>query len=95
MDRRPGNIGIGTTAPDQKLSVNGEASKVGGGSWATFSDVRLKNINTTYDAGLDEVLKLQPIKYNYKAENPLNIPDGGEHVVFSAQAMQEIIPEGS
>ncbi|MGR3221271.1 MAG: tail fiber domain-containing protein [Candidatus Anammoxibacter sp.] len=88
-----GNVGIGTTAPDQKLSVNGEASKVGGGSWVTFSDVRLKNINSAYDAGLNEIMKLQPIKYNYKADNPLNIPDEGEHVGFSAQAVQKLIPE--
>ena len=27
-----GRVGIGTTSPDQKLSVNGNASKVGGGS---------------------------------------------------------------
>src|ERR1700752_1779913 len=39
-----GRVGIGTNAPDQMLSVNGNASKVGGGSWQTFSDERLKNI---------------------------------------------------
>src|SRR5262249_3524965 len=37
-----GNVGIGTTLPDQKLSVNGDADKVGGGSWLNFSDERLK-----------------------------------------------------
>ena len=88
-----GNVGIGTMVPDQKFSVNGEASKVGGGSWATFSDVRLKDINATYDAGLKEVLKLQPVRYNYKTDNALNIPDEGEHVGFSAQDVQRLIPE--
>lgn len=72
-----GNAGFGTLAPDRKLSVNGDASKVGGGSWATFSDVRLKNIKATYDAGLKEVLQLQPVRYKYKSGNPLNIPNGG------------------
>src|SRR5205814_515259 len=39
-----GNVGIGTTAPDLKLSVSGDADKsVGGGSWQFFSDERLKN----------------------------------------------------
>src|SRR5829696_3354330 len=33
-----GRVGINTTAPDQFLSVNGDASKQGGGSWLTFSD---------------------------------------------------------
>src|SRR6185436_8803773 len=39
-----GNVGIGTTAPTDTLSVNGTASKPGGGTWAVFSDERLKNI---------------------------------------------------
>jgi len=33
-----GNVGIGTSAPTDKLSVNGTASKPGGGTWAVFSD---------------------------------------------------------
>src|SRR5881396_874285 len=36
--RNDGNVGIGTTAPDLKLSVNGDADKsLGGGSWQFFS----------------------------------------------------------
>ena len=64
-----GNVGIGTTAPTQKLSVNGSAGKPGGGSWATFSDERLKDIKGEFTSGLDEVMKLQPIRYEYKADN--------------------------
>jgi hypothetical protein len=37
------NVGIGTTTPDNLLTVNGSAGKPGGGSWGTFSDGRLKN----------------------------------------------------
>jgi hypothetical protein len=33
-----GNVGIGTSAPDQKLSVNGDADKTGGNTWLAFSD---------------------------------------------------------
>ena len=88
-----GNVGIGTTSPDQLLSVNGNASKVGGGSWATFSDARLKEIQGTYDAGLEEILSLQPIRYRYKEDNPMGIPDQGEHVGFSAQEVQRVIPD--
>src|SRR3954454_20657647 len=40
IKKTTGRVGIGTTAPDQLLSVNGDASKVGGGSWQTFSDER-------------------------------------------------------
>ena len=43
LNPNSGNVGIGTTAPDQRLSVNGDASKAGGGAWLVFSDERLKN----------------------------------------------------
>jgi hypothetical protein len=86
-------VGIGTTSPNQKLSVNGDASKVGGGSWKTFSDERLKNILNNFEAGLEEILKLQPIKYRYKKDNSINIPDEGVHIGFSAQEVQKVIPE--
>jgi hypothetical protein len=87
------NVGIGTTAPDQKLSVNGNASKVGGGSWASFSDERLKNIKGRFTPGLNAVMQLQPLRYEYKRDNALNLKSEGEHVGFSAQAIQKIIPE--
>ena len=63
MNADVGKVGIGTTAPDQRLSVNGNASKTGGGSWLVFSDERLKNIYGSFDAGLNEVLQLQPSIY--------------------------------
>ena len=62
---RNGNVGIGTTNPDRTLTVNGNASKPGGGSWVTFSDAKLKNIKDRFNAGLDEVMKLNPVRYNY------------------------------
>ncbi|GAN34993.1 MAG: tail fiber domain-containing protein [Candidatus Brocadia sp. AMX2] len=93
MNADVGKVGIGTTAPDQRLSVNGNASKTGGGSWLVFSDERLKNIYGSFDAGLNEVLQLQPIIYRYKKGNSLNIPDEGEHIGFSAQEVQKVIPE--
>ena len=91
--RSDGFVGIGTTVPDALLSVNGGADKVGGGSWATFSDGRLKNLHGTFNAGLSEILKLQPIRYSYKKENALGIQDHDEHVGFVAQDVQKVIPE--
>lgn len=88
-----GNVGIGTDIPTAKLSVNGTANKPGGGSWSTFSDTRLKAIDRPFDAGLEEVLKLQAVHYRYNTDNPLGLPDEGEHVGFSAQAVQDILPE--
>jgi len=87
-----GQVGIGTTTPDQLLTVNGKASKSGDLSWILYSDNRLKTISGTFDAGLNEVLKLQPIRYRYKKDNPLHLPDESEHIGFSAQEVQKIIP---
>ncbi len=88
-----GNVGIGTTAPTQKLSVNGTAGKPGGGSWSTFSDERLKDIKGDYQPGLEAVLKLHPIRYEYKKDNAIGIVSEGEHIGFGAAAVQKIIPE--
>jgi hypothetical protein len=87
------NVGIGTTGPDQSLTVNGGASKPGGGSWATFSDERLKNIKGRFTPGLNAMMRLQPIRYQYKADNALGIKSEGEHIGFGAQAVQKVLPE--
>ena len=65
-----GRVGVGTTSPDQTLSVNGNASKVGGGSWASFSDKRLKIIKGRFNRGLRAVMQLQPLRYEYKRDKP-------------------------
>jgi hypothetical protein len=88
-----GGVGIGTTTPDQLLSVNGDASKIGGGSWQSFSDERLKNIKGNFNSGLKAVLQLQPLRYEYKRDNVLGLKSEGEHIGFGAQALQKVIPE--
>ncbi len=88
-----GRVGIGTNAPDQKLSVNGDASKNGGGAWLVFSDERLKNIRGTFNSGLKAVMQLQPLRYEYRSNNALGITSNGEHIGFGAQAVQKVIPE--
>ena len=88
-----GQVGIGTTAPDQLLSVNGNASKVGGGSWLSFSDERLKNFRGRFTTGLDAVMKLQPLRFQYRPNNGAGVKSEGEYVGFGAQAVQEVIPE--
>jgi hypothetical protein len=86
-------IGINTTAPDQTLSVNGNASKSGGGSWLAFSDRRLKNIKSPFSTGLNAVMRLQPVRYEYTSNNALGLKSEGEQVGFSAQEVQKVIPE--
>jgi hypothetical protein len=88
-----GGVGIGTITPDRLLSVNGGASKMGGGSWDSFSDARLKHIDGDYDEGLDAVMKLRPIRYRYKADNALEIHDQREHIGFVAQEVEKVLPD--
>jgi len=88
-----GRVGIGTAIPDQTLTVNGGASKPGGGSWSVFSDARLKTINGQFTTGLKAVLQVQPVRYQYAADNALGIDDKGEHIGLVAQALQKVIPE--
>src|SRR5882672_5956929 len=93
LNEAGGNVGIGTTAPTQLLSVNGTAGKPGGGTWDVFSDERLKNIKGQYNTGLKALMQLQPIRYEYKPNNPLGIKLEGENIGFGAQSLQKIIPE--
>jgi hypothetical protein len=86
-------VGINTSTPDQQLTVNGNASKTGGGSWATFSDERLKDIHGKFTRGLAELLRLNPIRYEYKPDNALGLRDNGENIGFSAQEIERILPE--
>jgi hypothetical protein len=88
-----GNVGIGTVAPTELVSVNGDASKPTGGSWSVFSDRRLKTVKGTFNPGLSAVLQLQPLRYEYRRDNALKLPSDSEQVGFEAQAVQKIIPE--
>lgn len=93
LNRQGGNVGIGTSAPTDLLSVNGNASKPGGGTWAVFSDERLKDIKGNFSSGLKALMRLQPLRYEYKQNNALGLKSEGEHIGFGAQAVQKIIPE--
>ena len=88
-----GFVGIATTAPTDTLSVNGTASKSGGGSWSVFSDERLKTIKGSFTRGLQAAMRLQPVRYEYKPDNALGLTSGTENIGFGAQQLQQIIPE--
>ena len=88
-----GNVGIGTTSPTQLLSVNGTAGKPGGGTWDVFSDERLKNIKGNFTPGLSAVMRLQPLRYQYKPDNALSFDSSKEYVGFGAQELQKVLPE--
>lgn len=84
-----GNVGIGTTAPTARLSVNGTANKAGGGHWAVFSDARSKENVKNYIKGLDELLQLRPVSFNYKKEFDFG---SKTYVGLIAQELEKVMP---
>ena len=89
-----GRVSIGVDViPNALLTVDGTASKPGGGSWLGFSDERLKSIEGSFDSGLDEIMKLNPVRYSYSKNNPLKLPHEGEYIGLSAQEVQDVVPE--
>jgi trimeric autotransporter adhesin len=88
-----GRLGLGTASPDQVLTVNGNASKVGGGSWLSYSDMRLKTAMGNYQAGLKEIIKLTPIRYRYNSDNALHLPTNENYIGLSAQQVRDAIPD--
>jgi len=87
-------VGIGTTSPTQALHVVGNAYKTEGGtSWATSSDIRLKNILGDYTKGLNEINALHAVRYIYKKDNPRQLNPTAEQTGFVAQEVQKVFPE--
>jgi predicted metal-dependent hydrolase len=91
-------MGIKTNAPTADLSVNGIANKTGGGTWAVFSDERLKENVSDYNEGLDLIMQVRPVNfmYNAKMRQIWGANDALNGKVFQgviAQELQEIAPD--
>lgn len=90
-------LGIGTATPGGQLELSlDQGRKPGTATWTIVSDERLKNINGEYTKGLEAILQLNTITYNYKNvgervfdERVLQTTQIG----FSAQEVQKIFPE--
>lgn len=86
------NVGINTDAPNATLSVNGTASKPGGGSWSTFSDARLKKDIQPLDNALQRLLRLHGVSFRYA--DPAAIGElAGPRVGFVAQDVETVFPD--
>ena len=84
------------TARTRRMFIDNSGSIFRANNAASFdqvSDARLKDIHGTYERGLEEVLALRPVRFNYKRGNPLGLDAGPEHVGVTAQALREQIPE--
>ena len=87
-----GNVGIGTSAPSQKLHVVGNICATG--TIATCSDLRYKKDIFKIDNALSLITKFNGYTYNYKVnEFPENKFDSTAQVGFIAQELQEVLPQ--
>ncbi|MCP4345593.1 MAG: tail fiber domain-containing protein [Desulfobacterales bacterium] len=83
-----GNVGVGTTNPNRKLTVDGDAG--GTTAWYNDSDERLKKNVTTIENALGKVQNLRGVSFEWKdAENH---PEG-KQLGFIAQESKDIVPE--
>lgn len=96
--RNGARMGLKTTAPTADLSVNGTANKTGGGTWAVFSDARLKKDVVDFKEGLDLITKVRTVSFSYNdkmkevwGEN--ESMDGRVYQGVIAQELQEIAPD--
>lgn len=88
-----GYVGIGITNPSYTLHVVGTAGLSTGTAWTNASDIRLKDVHGDYEYGLDEVLKLHTVRFNYKKDNPLGLPSDHPMTGFIAQEVEKVIPD--
>jgi hypothetical protein len=83
------------SAGSYTLTVNGSAGKPGGGSWSSFSDIRLKHDIEPLPAGtLDRVLSLRGYSFEYDdeaVEHRLALP--GRQIGLIAQEVEEVFPD--
>lgn len=85
-----GNLGIGTTAPNWLLTVNGDAARPGGGMWINSSDENLKQDIEPFEDGLETLLQISPKSYRYNGM--FGLPSDKTYVGIIAQEMQQVAP---
>jgi len=85
-----GNVGIGTTAPSQRLTVfNGTTiGTYTTSGWQHVSDKRLKDEVEPIDEALNKIKQIKGVYFKWKTNH-----EASRQVGFLAQEVKEIIPE--
>lgn len=95
-----GNVGVGTLAPAYKMDIVGDLQITGtpyrtGGdvAWTVPSDQRLKDVAGSLEYGLEEISKIDTVRFHYKKDNPVKADSSKEYTGVLAQQVQALIPE--
>jgi len=83
-----GRVGIGTAAPTEALHVNGNIKYTGA---LLSSDKKLKSNITPYTRGLEALMNITPVTYEYNGKG--GTTRGDAHVGLVAQELQNVAPE--
>ena len=91
-----GRIGIGLSSPAHILDVVGTAGLSTGTAWTNTSDKRIKTNVENIENGLDKILKLRPVSFNYTEDylkaNP-ELSGSQRYNSFIAQEYEEVFPD--
>jgi hypothetical protein len=88
-----GTVGIGTATPSSTyaLDVTGKARFTGG---YTTSDIRWKKNITDFEDGLNKVLSLRPVNYEWNQDAYPDMHfENGAQIGFIAQEVGKVVPE--
>jgi len=92
LNSATGAVGIGVTNPTHQLELStGDAVKLGGGPWNAPSMAALKEAITPFTDGLDTVLGLEPIRYQYNGRGGI-ARTGEQFVGLLAEAVRPVAP---
>lgn len=74
------------------LEVIGQGFKTGGGSWATISDARLKRDILPFTDGLEQLIQIEPVSFQYNGSLIKDWDNGKRYIGVLAQDIEKIAP---